>query len=270
MAGAVNIVVAWCRCVAVWRGGWRRRCCAGISTGPRSSENSRVISSQFPDSAWGLLQNFESIIVTSKRIARRRRNGAARRPLGNDGWVILPPSVLKHIVRCTSADNRRRPRLVPALIRIAEITHVRFIGNPHASRLYGNVGQIYHSGLTVQFSYLRAAGNGIPGAARWKTGSCQPSRGWLVRPPWTPAKLQTKHQRSGALPASTNIKNTRLPFRGKFQQTPATDPLPTKNNPLCSLWNQLSQWVKNRATNKNSKQMNKVTFITSTEHKTPT
>jgi hypothetical protein len=82
--------------------------------------------------------------------------------------------------------------------------------------------------LTVQFSYLRAAGNGIPGAARWKTGSCQPSRGWLVRPPWTPAKLQTKHQLRGALPASTNIKNTRLPFRGKFLPPPRTDPLPTK------------------------------------------
>lgn len=45
---------------------------------------------------------------------------------------------------------------------------VRFIGNPRA-RLYGNVGQIYHSGLTVQFSYLRAAGSGSRGLLKNRT-----------------------------------------------------------------------------------------------------
>lgn len=67
-------------------------------------------------------------------------------------------------IRCPDLNPRVTPR-PPAWARVnlnwrdyARSALARFIGNPRA-RLYGNVGQIYHSGLTVQFSYLRAAGS---------------------------------------------------------------------------------------------------------------
>lgn len=58
--------------------------------------------------------------------------------------------------------NRRQTRVNLNRRDYARSALARFIGNPRA-RLYGNVGQIYHSGLTVQFSYLRAAGSGSRG-----------------------------------------------------------------------------------------------------------
>lgn len=69
--------------------------------------------------------------------------------------------------------NRRQTRVNLNRRDYARSALARFIGNPRA-RLYGNVGQIYHSGLTVQFSYLRAAGSGSRGLLKNRI----PVRGW--------------------------------------------------------------------------------------------
>lgn len=87
-------------------------------------------------------------------------------------------SMLRRIVRCVCRDKRTSSpysrgwwrgvvvtpiALIPTSRRLRTF---RLIGNPRAGwtlPLYGNVGQIYHSGLTVQFSYLHAAGYGSRG-----------------------------------------------------------------------------------------------------------
>lgn len=56
-----------------------------------------------------------------------------------------------------------------------------------SAALYGNVGHIYHSGLTVQFSYLRCAGGG----------------GWRRRPALPSPGLQKRQRHGQATPPST-------------------------------------------------------------------
>lgn len=123
------------------------------------------------------------------------------------GWRIFPKQE-----NSSSHVSKRRRRWQPCLpvanicnassccarvlIWIEEITHVslhwksslaaereremqdeegRRERGKNAARLYGNVGQIYHSSLTVQFSYLLAAG-------RWKRTDPRVGKTTTARP----------------------------------------------------------------------------------------